>query len=272
MLTYKMLKQITLTLLLIFCISGCNNKEDVSTLNNGEVLIVESSEKNVKAPVDVATEYQKLDIEGWSVMISPEVQNDSELYQPIVAQLTKDLKKVKGVVPEAILLKLQKTVIWSEKSMPVKQLNTLFFNGSRKLTKKYNLKAESYGGVILGKTKAYLAVAGFKPWGMLHELTHAYHQFFIKHNFAPIVQAYENIKKTNLHNPKFDKRVKGSGYPTKNKKEYFSELTVAYFAKKLFYPHTRSELAEYDPIGYCAVVSAWGLKGKQQGDIPLLCN
>jgi len=132
-----------------------------------------------------ATEYQKLIIEGWTVMVSAQVQNDISLYQPIVEQLNKDLKRVKGVVPVVLLPELQKTVIWSEKSMPIQKLNSLFFNGSRKLTKKYALVPDSYGGIILGKTEAYLAVAGFKPWGMLHELTHAYHQFHIKHDYEP---------------------------------------------------------------------------------------
>ena len=253
-----------LSLLLIYLsVAACAAPETPQEEAHDTVSLVERNE---------ATDYQKLVIEGWTVMVSADVQNDSSLYQPIIDQLNEDLRRVKGVVPNSLLSKLQKTVIWSEKSMPIQKLNSLFFNGSRKLTKKYALVPDSYGGIILGKTEAYLAVAGFKPWGMLHELTHAYHQFHIKHDYEPIKLAFDNTKANDLHNPASDQRINGSGYPTRNKKEYFSELTVAYFGRKLFYPHDRTELAEYDPVGYCAVVNAWGLQGKQQGETPLRCD
>ena len=262
---YKTIESVALLsfLLTFFSIAGCAAPEAKKAVKQE---VTESAEHKE------AIEYKKMIIEGWTVMISPAVQNDVGLHQPIVDQLNVDLRRVKSVVPNELLLRLQETVIWSEKSMPIKRLESLFFNGSRKMTKKYALVPDSYGGVILGKTKAYLALANAKPWGMLHELTHAYHQFHIRHTYAPIKLAFENTKKNDLHNPKSDKRISGSGYPTRNQKEYFSELTVAYFGKKLFYPHTRAELAEYDPLGYCAVVKAWGLQGKQKGDVPLKCN
>ena len=216
--------------------------------------------------------YEELILEGWTVMISANVRKDASLYQPAIEQLTQDFHKVKSVVPASVLPVLQETKVWLETSMPIKKLDRLFFNGSRKLTQKHGLDPRSYGGVILGKTKAYLAVAGFKQWQMLHELTHAYHQFHIKHTFEPIDLSFENAQKLNLHNPKFDKKVQGSGYPTRNKKEYFAELTVSYFGERHFYPKNRSELAEYDPQGYCAVVKAWGLLGKQVDNVPLTCG
>lgn len=217
------------------------------------------------------SEYEELKIEGWRVMVSPSVKADESLYQPIIDQLGIDFQRVKSVVPDVKIATLQETVIWLEVSMPIGKLNRTFFNGSRKFTQKSELVPESYGGIVIGKTKAYLAVAGFKHWQMLHELTHAYHQFHLKHNYAPVSQAFQNTKEFNLHDPKFDQRISGSGYPTRNKKEYLSELTVAYFGEKFFYPKNRSELAEYDPKGYCAVVKAWGLAGKQSDPVPLLC-
>jgi len=230
--------------------------------------------KKNEAPVvmPAVAEYQELSIEGWVVKVSPTVRANQKLYQPIIKQLGKDFRRIKGALPSELLPQIQATVIWLEQGMPVKKLNSTFFNGSRKLTKKYGMVPESYGGIIIGNTKGYLALAGARKWQMLHELTHAYHQFKIKHNFAPVVGAFENTKKLNLHKPKFDKRIKGSGYPTRNKKEYLSELTVAYFGRKLFYPHNRKELAEYDPQGYCAVVKSWGLLGAQQGSVPLTCD
>jgi len=283
-----MLKAIAVLSFLFIALLGCEQKVDVideglvkarrsdaTDVKVGQTKeITKKASKSNNSPVVLAafSEYEQLSIQGWVVMVSPRVRGDAKQYSSITKQLDKDLLRLKSVVPESALVQLQTTKIWLEQGMPLKKLNATFFNGGRKLTKKHGLVPESYGGIIIGNTKGYLAVAGFKKWQMLHELTHAYHQFYIKHNFAPVVDAYNYTMKHGLHNPALDTRVKGSGYPTRNKKEYLSELTVAYFGKKFAYPHDRSELAHYDPQGYCAVVKTWGLLGKQTGDVPLRCN
>jgi len=96
-------------------------------------------------------------------------------------------------------------------------------------------------------------------------MTHAYHQFNVRHNFRPILNAYDNAKKTGLY--KF-----GSQYPLRNHKEFFSELTESYFGRNINYPTNRKELAEHDPMGYCAIVQAWGLLGKQPKTDTVQCK
>jgi len=65
--------------------------------------------------------------------------------------------------------------------------------------------------------------------------------------------------------PAFDptsvyKRAEIEGFTVlTNKKEYFSELTEAYFGRNDFYPFSRSDLKEYDPVGYQMMVDCWGL-------------
>jgi len=255
-----MLKAIAVLSFLFIALLGCEQKVDVideglvkarrsdaTDVKVGQTKeITKKASKSNNSPVVLAafSEYEQLSIQGWVVMVSPRVRGDAKQYSSITKQLDKDLLRLKSVVPESALVQLQTTKIWLEQGI----------------------------GIIIGNTKGYLTVAGFKEWQMLHELTHAYHQFYIKHNFAPVVDAYNYTMKHGLHNPALDTRVKGSGYPTRNKKEYLSELTVAYFGKKFAYPHDRSELAHYDPQGYCAVVKTWGLLGKQTGDVPLRCN
>jgi len=220
-----------------------------------------------------ASDYEQHNIQGWKIMVSPTVRLDESLYRPILKQLKTDLANVQRVIPESSIVSLQDTVIWVEQGMPLKVLNQTFFNGGRALTKKHGLVPESYSGVIIGNTKGYLAVAGIKPWQMLHELTHAFHQFKLKHNYQPVREAYAQAMKNKLFRPVTDKRIPRRAYATKNQKEYLSVLSVIYFGKKFVYPRNRKELAEHDPDGYCAIVKAWGLLGKQRGeDIPLLCS
>jgi len=284
----KVIKVVSLGALLSILLQGCGQQSGGD--DNAKSIQVEASPKKAvevkqqkakqikkkKLVEDVVlaplSEYDTLYIQGWKVMVSPRVQGHDKNYTLITKQLGKDFKKIINVVPDDKLTQLQKTTVWVEQGMPSKRLNSTFFNGSRKSTKKLGLIPESYGGIIIGNTQGYLNLARARPWQMLHELTHAYHQFVIKHNFAPVVEAFANTKQYDLHSPAADKRINGSGYPTRNKKEYLSELTVAYFGRKIAFPHDRKQLALYDPLGYCAVVKTWDLVGKQKGDVPLRCD
>ena len=207
--------------------------------------------------------YTQHEIHGWRVMIADPVKKDKQLYQRILKQIDQDLYNIIQVVPTSKLAFLRETPIWFEKIMPPPFKNNLFFNGSKKGSKKHKIE-HLYGGVVAGSTKAYLAVAHIHPWQMLHELTHAYHQFITKHSYQPIQNAYQNAIRKNLH--QF-----GNQYARKNHKEYFSTLSEAYFGTDANYPHNREQLAEHDPIGYCAIVKAWGLLDKQDDNAPLKC-
>ena len=208
--------------------------------------------------------YEKHNIHGWKVMISNDVQKNKTLYQRILKQVDQDLKNIIEVIPKWSLPYLRETPIWFEKKMPPPFNNNLFFNGSKKGSKIHKIE-HLYGGVVAGSTQSYLAVANIHPWQLLHELTHAYHQFVTKHSYQPIRNAYQNAIENNLH--RF-----GNQYARKNHKEYFSTLTEAYFGLDANFPHNRQELATHDPIGYCAIVKAWGLAGQQAPNAPLKCT
>ena len=46
-------------------------------------------------------------------------------------------------------------------------------------------------------------------------------------------------------------------YATTDHKEYFAELTEAWFWENDYYPFNRAELLEFDPAGAAVVESAW---------------
>jgi hypothetical protein len=208
--------------------------------------------------------YKKLKMYGWRIFISNDVVKDNSLYRKITKQVNLDLQAIIQKVPEWSLSHLRETPIFFEKQLPPPLGNNFFFNGSKGMSAKYNIE-HTYGGVIAGSTLAYIAVKDIHPWQLLHELTHAYHRFTTKHSYKPIQDAYQNAIQKGLHN-------RGNQYARKNNNEYFSTLTEAYFGRDANYPHNRKELAEHDPIGYCAIVKAWGIVGKQEGTPPLLCK
>ena len=47
-------------------------------------------------------------------------------------------------------------------------------------------------------------------------------------------------------------------YALNNEREYFAELTEAFFGRNDYYPFVATDLAEYDPQGYAVLRQVWG--------------
>lgn len=98
-----------------------------------------------------------------------------------------------------------------------------------------------------------------QPWVILHELAHAYHDQVLGFDEPRIKEAFENYQKSGrgekalLHN---GNRVKH--YALTNHKEFFAEMTEAYFGANDFFPFNRAELKEAEPEIYELMVLVWG--------------
>lgn len=97
-----------------------------------------------------------------------------------------------------------------------------------------------------------------QPWVILHELAHAYHDQEIGFDDPRVKEAFERYKKsgrgdkTLLHN---GRRVRH--YALTDHKEFFAEMTEAYFGSNDFFPFNRAELKEFEPAVYDLMVNIW---------------
>jgi hypothetical protein len=101
---------------------------------------------------------------------------------------------------------------------------------------------------------------------VLHELSHGYH-----HKFLPdgqqnmeIRSAYENAMQRGLYDSVL--RISGQvqkAYATTNEKEYFAEISEAFFGTNDFYPFVRAELRRHDPVGFDMLHRLWGIGSAQ---------
>ena len=97
-----------------------------------------------------------------------------------------------------------------------------------------------------------------QPNLVLHELSHAYHDLVLSHNYEPIIEAYEYAIEMQLYDSVQD--IAGNfseAYATTNYKEYFAEITEAFWGKNDYYPFIREELALHDTLGYDVLVEIW---------------
>ena len=97
-----------------------------------------------------------------------------------------------------------------------------------------------------------------QPWVILHELAHAYHDQVLGFDDVRVKEAFEKYKaggrgETALRHD--GRRVKH--YALTNEKEFFAEMTEAYFGSNDFFPFNRAELKEAEPDVYRLMVDVW---------------
>jgi hypothetical protein len=97
-----------------------------------------------------------------------------------------------------------------------------------------------------------------QPWVILHELAHAYHDQVLGFDEPRIKEAYAAYRKSG-HGEKAlrhdGRRVRHYGLT--NHKEFFAEMTEAYFGVNDFFPFNRAELREAEPAIHALLRDVW---------------
>ena len=98
-----------------------------------------------------------------------------------------------------------------------------------------------------------------QPWVVLHELAHAYHDQVLGFDEPRILAAWEAFKADGRGEATllFDgSRTKHYGLT--DHKEFFAEMTEAYFGSNDFHPFNRAELKTDHPAIYTLLADIWG--------------
>ena len=98
-----------------------------------------------------------------------------------------------------------------------------------------------------------------QPWVVLHELAHAYHDQVLGFDEPRIVAAWEAFKADGRAQATllFDgSRTKHYGLT--DQKEFFAEMTEAYFGSNDFQPFNRAELKTDHPAIFALLADIWG--------------
>ncbi|MEP6669988.1 MAG: metallopeptidase [Chthoniobacter sp.] len=99
-----------------------------------------------------------------------------------------------------------------------------------------------------------------QPWCVLHELAHAYHDRVLGFNDPRIHAAWQRYVASGhgaavLH---MDSPKRVPHYALTNEKEFFAEMSEAYFGVNDFFPFTNVELHDAEPEIYALLAEIWG--------------
>jgi hypothetical protein len=200
-------------------------------------------------------------IEGWSVYVDDRLLNepDKELGDRSIALLSEHLKKTSTTVPKDKVTRLQEVHIWLDRSHGA--LRSAQYHPSKSW-----LRSNGYD-VALEKCVHIPDAAGFvsprlqhdQPWMVLHELAHAYHDQVLGFEEPRIKAAWKKF----VESGKYQSVRHVSGrmvrhYGLTDQKEFFAEMSEAYFGKNDFFPFDAEELKAAEPELLKLLEEIWG--------------
>ncbi|MFZ4540840.1 MAG: hypothetical protein ACOYNL_03380 [Rickettsiales bacterium] len=197
-------------------------------------------------------------VEGWNIHYESALARTApEKLQHALQLLELKLTELNKVVPEKALAKLKDVHFWV--SANANNHSTVYHPSAQWLSSNGRNPAMAKG-IQLQNIDNFLTDAKTQPMAILHELAHAYHQRIGLRDQNRIMKAYQNAMEKGLYKKvtRYGGRIKDvTAYAMNNEKEYFAELSEAYFGVNDYYPYTRDELEKYDPEGFTMLQAVW---------------
>ena len=200
-------------------------------------------------------------IEGWTVAVDPNLlsEENQEVADQAFEALANHLQRVKYIVPEDRLARLQELRIWVELNNP--SLSSMQYHPNRGwlLANGHDPRLVKHVHIPRAKHLYARHMWAKHPYVVLHELAHSYHDQVLSFDHPEIIAAYNESKEKGIYEKVLlytGKQVRH--YGMSNHKEYFAEATESYFGVNDFYPFVRAELKEHDPKMFQLMQTFWG--------------
>jgi len=200
------------------------------------------------------------ELEGWTIRVDDRLLQgpQSALGARALRFLEGKLSDVTAVVSEEKLKKLQSVTIVLDLSHG--NLGAMQYHPSADwLTENgYSADLEKCVHIPVAAELPSRRCINEQPWVVLHELAHAYHDQVLGFDEPRIIEAYLRFKASG----RGEKSLLYDGtrvrhYALTDEKEFFAEMTEAYFGTNDFFPFNRAELQESEPEIYRLLVDIW---------------
>jgi hypothetical protein len=207
---------------------------------------------------DPTSAYTKRSIQGFTVLVNRRVLDHKKEAAEALEEVNARLERIAHVVPPKPLDRLRKVRIWVGWASHPEKLTE--FHPSAEWLRENGYNPVKAGGIEVCNALKFIECSrDDQPWALMHEMAHAY-QFLVLGEEHPAAQkAYRMAMDAGLYESVA--HVHGGhrkAYAATNYKEYFADLTEAYFGKNDFFPFNREDLKQYDPTGYHLMQAVWG--------------
>lgn len=202
-----------------------------------------------------ADKYLPFSVRGWTVCADVEIFDDATHGDAVLTLLSADLEIIQNTLPEVAVDYLQGVRIWIE--LTSDWLGAVYHPSTTWLA---DNGYPTYWGesIQLANSANYLSWTSIQPAMVLHELSHAWHHQVVGYSDADIADAYAQA----LASGRYESVAYAGGgtaeaYATTDDREYFAELSEAWFWENDFYPFVREDVIEFDPLGAEVIEASW---------------
>ena len=185
-----------------------------------------------ESPFDPTSTYKRESIHGFTILVNPEVLIHKREAAEMRKELEAQLEAIVREVPARLMPDLQKVWIWVE--WEKKKEGAAEFHPSAEWLKENGYNPEKAGHIELSNTRNFVQWSrSAQPWMVLHELAHAYHHLVLGDDCKSIEAAYKHaVDKKLYESVAYCGGGKQRAYALTNAKEYFAELSEAYFGRE----------------------------------------
>ena len=240
-----------------------NPMKKLLLLLSGLLFGVAGAPRGVADPASYADgNYDDVTIFDWHVKVSASFARAyPQAAQQALALLQKELAAITAAVPQQRLPELRRVTFWLDERVHIGTLaeKAPVFHPSAQWLLEHGLNPAMAGGIELPNAQIFLDSYSWEPWAIMHELAHFYHLMILGPDNAQILDAFHHAEAQHLYEQveRYDGKI-GPAYALTNEKEYFAELTEAYFGRNDYYPFTHDQLETYDPVGFATLRELWG--------------
>jgi hypothetical protein len=199
--------------------------------------------------------------EGWTVHVDDRLLAgvDAELGGRALRLLGDRLYEITLVMSADRLDRLRQVPIWLDRSHG--QLTSMQYHPSRGWLKEHGYAVELARCVHIPDAARFASPKHQheQPWAVLHELAHAYHDQVLGFDAPEIKAAWQRCVDSGRYTSvlHIDGRRR-KHYALTNQKEFFAEMSEAYFGMNDFFPFNRAELRREEPEVFDLLRRLWG--------------
>jgi hypothetical protein len=214
------------------------------------------AEVSVQAFDDTST-YLRTNIAGYTVLVSSNLLARPLEFQAAMGAIGTQAAEIENAVESRVLNFFRSVPIWVE--WQSKTNGAAEYHPSREWLARNGYNPEKAKAIEINNARNFVNWAkSDQPSMLLHELAHAFHDQVLGWNDQEVKRAFQAAKNSG----KYLKVAHANGkhvkaYALTDEKEYFAELTEAYFGRNDFLPFTRSELRVFDEQGFRTIEEKW---------------
>jgi len=202
-------------------------------------------------------------MEGWTVHVDQSLLDGehADLGGRAVRLLEARLADLVLLLPPDKVKRLQDVPIWLDRKYG--KAGGMCYHPNPRWLKDNGYEVALAKGVHIQSAESFVSKhhQQVQPWSVLHELAHAYHDQVLGFNEPRLLAAWKEFGKSGEYETcRHINRRDVRHYGLTDQKEFFAEMTEAYFGRNDFEPFCKADLQDDEPEIYRLMESIWNSK------------